>query len=69
MLGKPTASFVPPMVKATYGEAIGYIYQTITRGGPFSGLKLSRKVLLISFDNKDLVSDVEYTSSENKAAS
>jgi hypothetical protein len=65
MLGKSTASLIPPMVKATSGEAIGYTYQT-TQGGAFSGFKFFNKILRISFDNKDLVSDVEYTSSGNK---
>lgn len=65
MLGKPTASFIAPMVKATSGEAIGYTYQT-TRGGVFSGFKFFFKILRISFDDKDLASDVEYTSSGTK---
>ncbi len=65
LLGEPTATFVPPMVKETSGEAIGYTYQAI-RGGLFSGLKSSVKVLRISFDDKGLVSDIEYTSADNK---
>jgi hypothetical protein len=62
ILGKPTASFIPPMVKATSRDAIGYTYQT-TRGGAFQGFKFFNKILRVSFDEKDLVSDVEYTSS------
>ena len=65
LLGRPTASFVPPMVKETSGEAIGYAYQT-TRGGVFSGFKFFVKILRISFDEKDLVSEIEYTSSDSK---
>ncbi|MDR1995748.1 hypothetical protein [Azonexus sp.] len=65
MLGKPTASFIPPMVKTTSGEAVGYSYQT-TRGGAFSGFKFFHKVLRISFDDKDIVSDVDYVTSETK---
>jgi hypothetical protein len=65
ILGKPTASFIPPMVKATAGEAIGYSYQT-TRGSAFTGLKFFRKMLLVSFDDKGLVSDIEYSSSGTK---
>ena len=65
LLGEPTATFIPPMVKDTSGEAIGYTYQAV-RGGLFSGLKNSIKVLRISFDDKSLVSDIDYTSSDNK---
>ncbi len=65
LLGEPTATFIPPMVKETSGEAIGYTYQAV-RGGLFSGIKNSVKVLRISFDDKGFVSDIDYTSSDNK---
>jgi hypothetical protein len=65
LLGEPTATFIPPMIKETSGEAIGYTYQAV-RGGLFSGIKSFIKVLRISFDDKGLVSDIEYTSSDNK---
>jgi outer membrane protein assembly factor BamE (lipoprotein component of BamABCDE complex) len=65
LLGEPTATFIPPMVKETSGEAIGYTYQAV-RGGLFSGLKNFVKVLRISFDDKGLVLDIEYASSDNK---
>ena len=65
LLGEPTAKFISPMVKETSGEAIGYGYQAV-RGGLFSGLKNSVKVLRISFDDRGLVSDIEYTSSDSK---
>ena len=65
LMGEPTAAFLPPMVKETSGEAIGYTYQAI-RGGLFSGLKASTKAVRISFDEKGVVSDVEYSSSGNK---
>ena len=65
LMGEPTATFIQPMVKETSGEAIGYTYQA-TRGGLFSGLKSSVKVLRISFDEKGVVSDVEYSSSAGK---
>ena len=64
-LGKPTATFVKPMVKETSGEAIGYTYQT-TRGGAFSGLKFFRKALRITFDSTDRVLDVDYSASGTK---
>jgi hypothetical protein len=65
LLGEPTATFIPPMVKETSGEAIGYTYQAV-RGGLFSGIKNSVKILRISFDDKGFVSDIDYTSSDNK---
>lgn len=58
-LGAPTAAFIPPMVKATAGEAIGYTY-TATRGGLFSGFKVQLKSLRVSFDEGGVVSDVDY---------
>jgi len=65
LLGRPSASFVAPMVKETSGEAIGYGYQT-TRGGAFSGFKFYSKTLRITFDDKDRVLDTEYASSGSK---
>ncbi|MCX5718161.1 MAG: hypothetical protein NTW44_07675 [Nitrospirae bacterium] len=65
LLGKPSSSFIFPMVKETSGEAIGYSYQT-TRGGVYSGFKFFRKGLSISFDDRNIVSDIDYASSGNK---
>lgn len=65
LLGDPTASFIPPMVKETSGEAIGYTYQA-TSGSVFSGLRSFIKILRVSFDDKGLVSDIEYSSSGSK---
>jgi hypothetical protein len=65
LLGRPSATFVAPMVKETSGEAIGYGYQT-TRGGVFSGFKFYNKTLRITFDDKDRVLDIEYASSGSK---
>ena len=64
-LGRPSASFIAPMVKETSGEAIGYGYQT-TRGSAFSGFKFFNKTLRITFDDKDRVLDIEYASSGSK---
>jgi hypothetical protein len=65
LLGPPTASFIPPMVKETSGEAIGYTYQAI-RGGLFSGFKIDAKVLRISFDDKGMASEIDFTSRGSK---
>lgn len=64
-MGPPSASLIPPMVKETSGEAIGYVYAT-TRGGAFSGFKIFRKVLKIAFDEGGRVSDIDYSSSGSK---
>ncbi len=53
------------MKKQTSGEAIGYTYHT-TRGGVFSGLKFFTKLLGIAFDDKDIVSEIDYTTTGNK---
>ncbi len=65
ILGRPSGTCIPPIVKATSGEALGYAYST-TRGGAFSGFKFFRKALLVSFDERDQVSDLEFSSSGNK---
>lgn len=65
LLGKPTATFVYPMIKQTSGEALGYTYNT-TRGGAFSGFKFFTKALRIAFDEKGVVADIDYSSSGNK---
>ena len=65
LLGRPSATFIAPMVKETSGEAIGYTYQT-TRGGAFSGFKFYNKALRVTFDDKDKVLDIDYASSSSK---
>jgi hypothetical protein len=64
-LGPPSASFVPPMVKSTSGEAIGYTY-TAAHGGLFSGLKFQTKSLRVSFDEGGVVSDIDYQATESR---
>lgn len=64
LLGMPSASMVAPMVEETRGEAVGYQYSTVS-GGVFSGFKFFNKQLAISFDENDVVSDVEYATSSN----
>lgn len=65
LLGRPSGSYIYPIVKATAGEAVGYTYGT-TRGGAFSGFKIFRKSLLVSFNENDEVSDIEFSTSGNK---
>lgn len=65
LLGRPSATFIAPMVKETAGEAVGYGYHT-TRGGAFSGFKFYNKTLRITFDDKGTVLDIDYTSSGSK---
>jgi hypothetical protein len=65
LLGRPSSAYIAPVVKETAGEAIGYTYQT-TRGGAFTGFKFYLKLAKITFDDKDRVLEVEYSSSGNK---
>ena len=70
LLGEPTATFIPPMVKETSGEAIGYTYQG--RGGLFSGIKNFVKVLRFSLMTKvwfQISSTRPWTTSEFRPAS
>lgn len=64
-MGAPTASFVPPMAGPSSGETIGYSY-TAASGGLFSGFKVSVKSLRVSFDDRGLVSEVDYSSAGNR---
>jgi outer membrane protein assembly factor BamE (lipoprotein component of BamABCDE complex) len=65
LFGKPSSSFIAPMVKETSGEAIGYVYNT-TSGGVFSGFMFTSIILKISFDDSNVVSDIDYVVSSNK---
>jgi len=62
ILGQPTGTFIAPVVEESFVEAIGYAY-TVVRGGPFSGMKTFTKVLRVSFDKDNVVTDVEFVSS------
>ncbi len=62
LLGSPSATYIPPMAKETSGEAFGYNYVTTRKTFP-GGLKIFRKSLQITFDEKGLVSDTDYASS------
>ena len=65
LFGRPSTTSIRPMVKDGAGEALGYAYST-TSGGAFSGFKFYRKALTVTFNDKDLVLDVEYVSSGSK---
>lgn len=64
MLGKPTIFSIFPVVsKTSSGEAIGYTYGKSFRDPSDRKLKFFSKRLDVTFDDKDLVLDVDYTSS------
>ena len=65
LLGRPSGSYITPLVKTTTGEAFGYSYSTL-KGGAFSGFKSFQKRLLISFNKYGRVSEIEFSSSSNK---
>lgn len=65
LMGRPSASFIFPMVKQTSGEAIGYDYRP-ARGGVFRRVRFYVKSLRVTFDDKDRVLDVEYETSGKK---
>jgi hypothetical protein len=60
LLGKPSAAYIPPMVTATAGEAIGYGYARREASGRYRSF---HKALRVTFDDQDRVADVDYTSS------
>jgi outer membrane protein assembly factor BamE (lipoprotein component of BamABCDE complex) len=67
LLGKPVGFYIEPMVKSTAGQAIGYRYVTYKRA-PFSEPKRFQKVLTVSFDSADVVSDVVFSRTEDVSA-
>jgi hypothetical protein len=64
LLGKPSGSYIAPMVKATYGEAIGYSNITFGKKSS-SGRKVLVKSLHISFNENDQVSDMDFSSTSS----
>ena len=67
LLGKPVGFYIEPMVKSTAGQAIGYRYTTYKRA-PFSAPKRFQKLLTVSFDSADVVSDVVFSRTEDVSA-
>lgn len=63
VFGEPTGAYIAPVVEEGMREAIGYAYQAIS-GGPFSGMKMFRKVLRISFDENNVIAKVEFVSTD-----
>lgn len=61
LFGRPSCYYIYPMNKDIHGESIGYIYGVSTKE-PFNEIKHFNKTLIISFSDKDIVSDVSFTS-------
>lgn len=59
LLGKPSASYIPPMVKATAGEAIGYGYAGREASAPYRRFS---KTVRLTFDDRDRVAEMDYPS-------
>ena len=63
LLGQPSAYYIPPMVTATAGEAIGYGYAGREASGRYRAFS---KTVRITFDAQDRVADIAYTSAGGK---
>lgn len=61
LFGRPSCYYIYPMNKDIHRESIGYIYGVSTKE-PFNEIKYFNKTLIISFSDKDIVSDVSFTS-------
>jgi outer membrane protein assembly factor BamE (lipoprotein component of BamABCDE complex) len=68
LLGPPSIKLLPPMVNLPGTESIGYTYSTLRRSGfSFTSvLHKFSKTLIVSFDEKKVVSSVSYTASGDK---
>lgn len=64
MLGKPNGSAIYPFVKTRGETAIIYSYAQ-AKGSVFD-MKFHNKVLLVAFDSKDVVTEVEFVSNGTK---
>jgi outer membrane protein assembly factor BamE (lipoprotein component of BamABCDE complex) len=65
ILGNPTSIFIPPMIDSTISKAIGYLYTKSSRHFGSSSLKSSIKYLKVYFDGKEIVSKIDYSSSQD----
>ena len=64
LLGKPNGSAVYPFIKTQGDKASVYSYGH-AKGNAFN-MKFYSKTMVVSFDRRDVVTDVEYTSSGEK---
>ncbi|WP_139167117.1 outer membrane protein assembly factor BamE [Chromobacterium sphagni] len=64
LLGKPSGEAIYPIIKSKTGKGVVYAYTHVT--GTVFNMKLYSKLLVVSFDERDVVSDVEYSSSGSK---
>jgi outer membrane protein assembly factor BamE (lipoprotein component of BamABCDE complex) len=64
LLGNPGGKYTYPLIPNMNQEAVNYLYSQ-TSGSAFN-LKFYQKQLVISFDPKGIVSNVEYTESGQK---
>jgi hypothetical protein len=65
LLGKPSGYAIYPMIKAATDRAAVYTYMEVS-GGPFTGRKTYRKVLVVTFDDKGIVTDVDFSATGTK---
>jgi len=63
LLGNPSSFYLFPISKDPAGNAIGYFYEAVKSNVPFGGRKYLKKSLMVSFDDKGIVSDIEYLTS------
>lgn len=61
LLGKPSGEAVYPFIKSAGDQA--YIYSYVQAKGSVFNMKFYSKVLVISFDDRNIVTDVEFSSS------
>jgi len=61
LMGRPSGYAIFPAIKQKSGEAAVYVYQAV-RGSAFN-MRFYRKALIVSFDDKGIVTEVDYTQS------
>ena len=60
LIGKPSGMYIFPLIKNNEDNALVYLYSHA------KGFKFYQQLLVVSFDNNGLVSDVNFTSSGQK---
>lgn len=64
LMGRPGGRYAYPMISNQNGQADVYLYYE-TRGGPFN-VKFYQKLLVVTYDDRGVVSDVDYQETGQK---
>lgn len=64
LLGKPTGTVIYPIIKSAHEKGIVYTYSQ-AKGSVFN-MQFHNKLLIVIFDNANIVTDIQYTANGQK---